>query len=364
MNKKYIIISLSIVLLTGLLTILINKNSKEYIMQDGIMLALTLDGEKITSYPEGTNYGVEIACENGTGKWLVDEWKLAIEEVIGNVVCNIEFTSNPTSLKSKVEEVNTAWGGSYRYKDTNPNNYIWFNNEMWRIIGSVSTCLESYCSTKEHLVKIIRRDSIGALTYDAKSSDYKGAWGENTLYTLLNNYYYGAQDASETAYCYGYSTTTIAKCDYRKIGITSNSYYGKMIKNVYWNTGASSSGVAPNASEGFENNLAQTISGYVGLMTMSDYGYATTSNYYENYMTDFYLTDITKKNWLYGQGHELTSTKQQGDTGSIVIINHRGNTQSTTAIFGAHVRPVVYLDSSVYIVSGDGTEANPYQIGM
>jgi len=30
----------------------------------------------------------------------------------------------------------------------------------------------------------------------------------------------------------------------------------------------------------------------------------------------------------------------------------------------AEVRPVIYLDSSVYIVSGDGTEGNPYQIGM
>ena len=31
---------------------------------------------------------------------------------------------------------------------------------------------------------------------------------------------------------------------------------------------------------------------------------------------------------------------------------------------GYAVRPVVYLDSSVYIINGDGTEGNPYQIGM
>ena len=366
MKKKYIALSISIIIIISILAIIIKNNNKEYIMQDGVMLALTLDGEKITEYPEGTNYGVEINCENGKGKWLVEEWKLAVEEITGNVVCNIDFTSNPKSLKSKVEEVNVNNNfdnNGYRYSGRQPNNYIWFNNEMWRIIGSIPTCLTATCGTNTtNLVKIIRNDSIGGISNDGNSST--GAWGSNTLYTLLKTYYLGKGNASGTSYCYTRSTTAIgyAKCDYRVKGIGSTSYYGKMIKNVYWNTGASDNSV--NAVTAYTNEIAtRTVSGKVGLMTASDYGYATSSSYHSVVMSNKNASR-TSENWLGGQAYEWTSIQGVDYTVFALYIDDTGVLKEDNAHYGYAVRPVVYLDSSVYIISGDGSITNPYQIGM
>jgi len=50
-NKKYIVISICIILIFCIITFLMRKNNKEYIMQDGVMLAFTLDGEKISYVP-------------------------------------------------------------------------------------------------------------------------------------------------------------------------------------------------------------------------------------------------------------------------------------------------------------------------
>ena len=367
MKKIHIIIAINTILLIGLLTIIINKNSKEYIMQDGVMLALTLDGEKITEYPEGTNYEVEINCENGKGKWLVEEWKLGVEEITGNVVCNIDFTSNPKVLRTEVESKATTNTNGFRYSGTNPDNYIWFNNEMWRIIGSIPTCLSASCGTNTtNLVKIIRNQIVGGLSYDLKSSGETGIWGNNTLYTILNTYYYGALDATNKSGCGGSRVnSSYTECDYRTIGINSNEYYGKMIKNVYWNTGASSN-TKPNLS--YTNEIAtRTISGNVGLMSVSDYGYAANSSYHDTYLSNYNTLEITGTNWLYGQGYEWTISQYTSNTSQALSIEGSGSSgriSNGTVDSGYSVRPVVYLDPSVYIISGDGTEGNPYQIGM
>ena len=365
MYKKYIvIISTILIISTTLIAIIINKNSKDYINLDGVMLALTLDGKTIKAYPEGTNYGIEINCENGTGKWLVDEWKLAVEEITGNVICNLDFTSRPQNLKNKVEEVNVnnnSHGNGYRYSGQKPNNYIWFNNEMWRVIGSIPTCLSASCGTNTtNLVKIIRKETIGGLAYHAGNAS---EWGNNTLFTLLNNYYYGKLDGTNTNYCYGYSTSAKAKCDYTNIGIDSNDYYGRMIKKVYWNSGNCDVQSQTPSTLYTREITTRTVSGYIGIMSASDYGYAVDSSYHNSYVMSSGLTK-TKLNWLYGQGTEWLSQAYRGGTTSALYVSDDGSVNADRVHTGRSVRPVVYLDSSVYIVSGDGTEANPYQIGM
>ena len=70
MKKKGIILSLvGIILVSCLIILLISRNRKQYIMQDGVMLALTLDGNSITSFPSGSDYHADIDCSGGTGKY-------------------------------------------------------------------------------------------------------------------------------------------------------------------------------------------------------------------------------------------------------------------------------------------------------
>lgn len=352
MKKKEIVISLTVIILIILLFILLHFKNNQTITKDGTMFAMTLDGNSITNFPEKGKYNISIECENGRGIWLPEEWRLAIENIEGNVTCDLDFKSSPNTLLYEVENKTQINENGHRYNGGNPDNYIWFNNELWRIIGSILTCTSGGCATQENLVKIIRNEPIGGLAYDAKSSDYTGEWGSNTLYSILNTHYYTSNDTNlngqESEGCFGYQNIAKAECDYSEMGILSSGYYGSMVKKVYWNTGASSD--ATNVASGLyaEEILNQTVSGYVGLITAGDYRYAWDASL----------------NWLYTGGYEWTSTQYSTDPSNAIIIDVNGTLGEKTADIGYAIKPVVYLDPSVYVVSGDGTEGNPYQIAM
>ena len=64
--------------------------------QDGIKYALTLDGEKITSFPSKGMYKAQVTCVGADGKWLYDDWKFAIENITSDdVTCDIKFETIP-----------------------------------------------------------------------------------------------------------------------------------------------------------------------------------------------------------------------------------------------------------------------------
>ena len=50
--------------------------------------------------------------------------------------------------------------GNVRYMGADPNNYVLFNNELWRIIG-VFDVASTYGGPTEKRLKIIRNESIG-----------------------------------------------------------------------------------------------------------------------------------------------------------------------------------------------------------
>ena len=106
--------------------------------------------------------------------------------------------------------------------------------------------MDSSCATQKNLVKIMRAESIGGLVYHPSSAIV--TWGSgNTLYTLLNEYYYGKQDATGDSPCFGYGTIAYALCNYTTKGISIDNYdyYGRMIESVYMNVGAVSSTSTP-----------------------------------------------------------------------------------------------------------------------
>ena len=370
--KKYVVVIMSLLIISLLSYLAIqSKESNKTFMQDGILFAMTKDGEEVTSFPTNGKYKVKIDCKNGKGSYLYFEeenkWKFTVENTTGKVSCNVDFTSvNNNDLLSVVAStVGTSGTGSivdegdagFRYEGQYPNNYIWFNNELWRIIGVIPTKVDS-SGTTENLVKIIRNESIGGLAYDAKSSGYTGAWGSNTLYSLLNEYYIGKKDGTNTTGCYGYQVTAKAKCDYTEIGIDVTGYYGDMIKKVYWNTGASTESATASAIFGTEK-ATQTVNNYVGLMNASDYGYATsashsiTLNMYDN-------STYILNNWLYGQGNEWTSIQNSNYADRALFVYFFGFVYGDWAFYGRAVRPVVYLNSNIYVSSGDGSQLNPY----
>ena len=84
MQKRIRLISVGIVLVILLIGIIVmnnNSNNKYSFTHDGIKYALTLDGNRIASFPSKGMYKVQVTCDGADGKWLYDDWKLAIENI-------------------------------------------------------------------------------------------------------------------------------------------------------------------------------------------------------------------------------------------------------------------------------------------
>ena len=79
-----------------------------------------------------------------------------------------------------------------RYIGADPNNYVSFNGELWRIIGIFSE--DTHGVTGEKLIKIIRNESIGNYSWDNKASGTGSStssygsndWTDSALQKVLN----------------------------------------------------------------------------------------------------------------------------------------------------------------------------------
>ncbi len=382
MQKRIRIVSIGIILIILLISVIIlnnNTNNKHIFKKDGIIYALSLDGKSITSFPSKGLYKANVSCEGADGRWLYDDWKLAIENITGEVSCDIKFeTITKTYLNDYITSLAGTTQGTgqvvnekgYRYEGKNPNNYVWFNNEYWRIIGVFDSA--SHGVSGKNLVKIIRADVLDWLVWNKLTAN---DWTASSLNSLLNDVYYNAQDGTKSRYCYGYyhvDTKATANCDYTKKGLQSG--YRSMIANVTWYLGGCSGPTNETAERFYECERGTTVcsgnststTGYIGLIYPSDYGYSVLSNSCAR-TTDlgsYSSSTCAGQSWLYGKGREWTLLHATSVYSSVFQLGSSGNLFLDRVILGFGVRPVLYLDASVYKIDGDGTLENPYIIGM
>ena len=288
-------------------------------------------------------------------------------------------TSSPV-ITFRIEKSNstTSIDAGYRYEGENPNNYVMFNDELWRIIGVFSTEYDSNSDgttdTTANLVKIIREDTIGGLAWDKSSTN---DWSNSSLYHLLNEQYYDweTNKANVSTYCYGYSTTVPAKCDYSVKGI-QDGYRNMIVKSKWYLGGEGKSGYTtyiPDSIYSYERDANAIYSGrsastlgYIGLMYESDYLYGVLASDCARTTEhgSYNSASCAGKDWLYGKGDELTIMPRSANSNDAWILRYNGSVGSTNANLGYGVRPVLYLSSYVYKVSGTGTITDPYIIGM
>jgi len=257
----------------------------------------------------------------------------------------------------------------YRYEGKNPNNYIWFNNEYWRIIGVFDSA--SHGLDGKNLVKIIRASALGGLAWD---KSFTNNWTTASLNFLLNGAYYNATDGTNSGYCIGNAAraTIISNCNYTKKGIQAG--YRGMIANVTWYLGGYSSiKTTTDAFYGYERGTMvysgrpTSTTGYIGLMYPSDYGYSVlSSSCARTTNLDSYGTSTCAgASWLYGQGYEWLLTPFSTESGFVFFFSYSGNLNYDHTVYGYNsFRPVIYLNASVYKIDGDGSLNSPYIIGM
>jgi len=257
----------------------------------------------------------------------------------------------------------------YRYEGKNPNNYIWFNNEYWRIIGVFDSA--SHGLDGKNLVKIIRASALGGLAWDKSVTNN---WTTASLNFLLNGAYYNATDGTNSGYCIGNAAraTIISNCNYTKKGIQAG--YRGMIANVTWYLGGYSSiETTTDAFYGYERGTIvysgrpTSTTGYIGLMYPSDYGYSVlSSSCARTTNLDSYGTSTCAgASWLYGQGYEWLLTPFSTESVFVFFFSDSGDLNYDYTVYGYNsFRPVIYLNASVYKIDGDGSLNSPYIIGM
>ena len=186
-------------------------------------------------------------------------------------------------------------------------------------------------------------------------------WMGSNIQNLLNTCYLGRKSSCDS-YCYSYNNSGKGTCDYSSDGIDSSDFYGKMIVDVYFNVGAGDE-TYKTAANYYTQEIAThaTSTSKIGLMYASDWGYAI-ERFTGVLGRSGSPQNSSDKNWLMSNGDEWTMSAYSSSMP--LHASYYGNLNFAQAVSGYSIRPVLYLKSNVYVVSGTGTKVDPYRIGM
>ena len=379
MRNKVIILLLGIVFISILIFNIYSSNKISYFTINGVKLAVGVDGVNQSDFPSMGEYNVSVDCTGVSGTWNYSNWELELSNITSNSAsCSINFTSAPnthTKLNTKIIGLSGTQQGDgqiviengYRYEGKNPNNYVLFNGELWRIIGVFDSATHGISG--QNLTKIIRDESIGSYAWHKSNTNN---WTVSSLNTILNTYYRNSQNGTDQTACYFYSTSVPGNCDFTKIGLNETSR--GMIEEVTWHLGGHSTNTATAATfytaergTTVYSGRPKTTTGYIGLMYPSDYGYSVlASSCARTTNLDSYNSfSCGGQSWLLKNGYEWTMTHRTSGSGNVFYVNNSASVVSNTlANIGHAVRPTAYLKSNVYVISGTGSITDPYVIGI
>ena len=301
------------------------------------------------------------------------------------------YSSEETRISNGLKKDNTP-DQNIRYYGSDPNNYVRFNNELWRIIGVFG-----------NNVKLVRSESLGSLSWDSSESSVNGGqginqWGESTytsgniyegadLQVYLNKMYYGGTEVT----CYGGRNNSTTTCPSGSLNEESKT----LIDNHIWKTGAVEWNIQTDTLAFYQNergttngtktgkdicsdsmgsNCNDTIirttewTGYIALPYVTDWAYASDENKCETKM--FALRSYSdplcnSNNWLGEIRNVMVLSPDTSMSSGIcpTVWNGRSiynNYPSTSTL----IYPSIYLKSNVIIESGNGSESNPYMFKL
>ena len=230
-----------------------------------------------------------------------------------------------------VQAIIDANDNSYRYAGANPDNYVCFGSDaascpednLYRIIGVFGS-----------EVKLIKSTSYGDYAWASSGSN---TWSTSDIRTTLNTTYYNT--LSETW------QNKIATHTWKVGGMawsgtnTAKQYYDVEVGN---------------------SSSSTTDSMKIGLMYVSDYGFAASPEYWTTALDSY--SSATSANWLYLGAYEWTITPYSSNSNRVFNLRYNGVMSNNGARSGFSARPVFYLNSDVLLVGGNGTESHPYRI--
>ena len=283
---------------------------------------------------------------------------------------------------------NGAGDNSYRYAGANPNNFVCFGSDanpcptdnLYRIVGVFG---ENYHGINgKKLVKLIKYDYMTTEELGT-DGDYSNDVNSSGMPT---DYYKGTHDMSSVGIYYWtyratngasntWSTSLLNKTNLNtnfinNIGIT----WANKIATTTWKVGGNTStNIAsktptiaytneitnPDATHSTDN--ATTYEAKIGLMYVSDYGFAASPEVWTITMQSYNNTTAKSTNWMYMGLYEWTISRSSGSNFHIFGVNNSGDV-TIFNMMNFCVRAVFNLEPSVTYVSGTGTQSDPIRI--
>ena len=268
-----------------------------------------------------------------------------------NPVTVTSYTDGNTKEMYTFEHPATIQTGAltdYRYIGDNPNNYVTFNNELWRIIGVFT--VEDGNGNTEQRIKIVRNEILSSeMAWD---SNYGNEWSTASLNTYLNGDYYNGLDATsknmiaDTKYYLGGSSAhdNLRGEDYYNFERGTTVYSGR---STSWN-------------------------GKIALMYPSDYSYTYALGVDNTCYTNGFICDGSSgktNGWIYNTNSNSTewllSPSSVGSNYAFALLDSgRIDYRGGRVVPSLGVRPSLYLVSNIKIDSGDGSEQSPYSLKL
>ena len=356
-------------------TCTVNFTKKTYTVRVSVTNGTSSPTSRTVSHGSSTTFTVtpnsgyeyeSLSCVGGS--YNQSTKVLTVSNVTSTRTCTIKFkqsiptaaeyiesllSSNPTTMNNDDPDKNV------RYMGKTPNNYVRFNNELWRIIGVFNVKSSEYGPFEKRL-KIVRNSSVTNIYWD----DAFNNWETSNINEYLNQTYFNSLDANSK----------------------------QLIDDTFWNLGSS------YFDDMYENNPSPTNLNYlfsldlymherenvvysgnptswvgkIGLIYPSDFGYATSGGTvgrqtclntslpnWEYSSLECLNNDYLYKKWI----NQWTISSEFGNYYEVIAI--MGGVVTTHPVYEiCSVFPALYLKSEVTIKGGAGTSTDPYTLGI
>ena len=379
----------------------LTTNAVSGVIESNGVYVVSLKAKNLSSSNVTISLGLAYGFENGgdlvlpDGKSWIEEYPLPATTYIqnlyndGSTINTVNIggdTTKPQVSLNATQGIMLDNNGIYRYYGASPNNYVWYNDELWRIISVENVKSSATDTVGETRVKIVKADilkddnNLSAYSYDSSASTINSGYGVNDwskadLMTELNLLYLNS--ASGT--CYTGRSNASTACNFTNTGLSAEARSLTADALYYLGGSSSSSGLYADDYYTFERGTtvygcstddgacprATTWSGRVGIIYPSDYVYATDLSVCTK--DAFYYnadTNCKSKDWLLYSSNQWTISPNSSDARYAFYVYSSGYVgHSHRVCLAKAVRPVQYLRSEVTIVEGEGTTEKPYILG-
>ena len=283
------------------------------------------DGEDVTySLRAWIDSNATTTTENVMGK----VWK-------GKIIVNSEASPSQVSDASNYtadtpssfkDFITPLLDESLRYKGSNANNYVKFNDELWRVIGVV-----------DNKVKLVSVNSLSGYTADLSTLTFTKEEMQTSIDPTTNEEV----------------QTPVSVTYFDKLSAAAQS----MVEvNSTWYNGTIND-LNQNANQVLVAEKLSSVTGNVGTISLSDYMFAPSdTSCVDKTVTNF--NDSVNYSNCYKMNYLNRNTNMWTLTGLYAVNNNTielGTSEDTRVIY-----PSVYLKDTVLVSSGNGLKNNPY----